>query len=237
MKRALLILCVVLCSLSEASAKFRPKPFEKTFKYRGEVAIGGSFSTKLHIPPQKGLLVEAGGETQLSRPFFETVHGVMISDYIFIGGGLGLQYYAGECGDDARDWIALKTGAKRWNTLTIPLFVNLKGFLPINDDLKPFINLSLGGSVVACSSATGEIVNKEYSYVNKRSFKLKGGFYCDFGVGVEYKRWIFGLGLQHQRVAQESNLSYSYGYGDTETRSYNYKAYINSFYLKIGVAF
>lgn len=215
--------------MSVASAKFKPKPFEMTIKYRGEVSVGGAFCTKLHVPSQNGLLVEGGGETQLSRPFFETVHGVMISDYIFVGGGIGAQFYAGECGDDAEDWIDLKEDATRWNALTIPIFVNLKGFFPINDDLRPFINLGLGGSVVACSNATG--VDREDYDSRTKEFKHHGGFYLDFGVGVDYKSWTFGLGVQHQRMAQSTE----YRYSDPEwNRSYKYKAYCNSFYLKVG---
>ena len=108
MKRALLILCAVICSISVVSAKFTPKPFVMKIKYRGEISIGGAFCTQLHVPPQSGLLVAGGGETQLSRPFFETVHGVMISDYIFVGGGIGAQFYAGKCGKDGKNGLRLR---------------------------------------------------------------------------------------------------------------------------------
>lgn len=231
MRRALLTLCAVICSISVVSAKFTPKPFVMTIKYRGEISVGGAFCTQLHVPPQSGFLIEGGGETQLSRPFFETVHGVMISDYIFVGGGIGAQFYAGKCGKDGKKWIKTKEGADRWNVLTIPIFVNLKGFFPINDDLRPFINFGLGGSVVACSNATGEITYRDYYDEEYLNFKHKGGFYLDFGVGVDYKSWTFGLGVQHQRMAQSTE----YRYSDPEwNRSYKYKAYCNSFYLKVG---
>ena len=131
-----------------------------------------------------------------------------------------------------KKWIKTKEGADRWNALTIPIFVNLKGFFPINDDLRPFINLGLGGSVVACSNATG-VDREDYDSYTKE-FKHHGGFYLDFGVGVDYKSWTFGLGVQHQRMAQSTK----YRYSDSEwNRSYKHKAYCNSFYLKVGWTF
>ena len=75
----------------------------------------------------------------------------------------------------------------------------------------------------------GEDVLRGSKYDNK----IKGGFYCDWGVGVEYKRWNFAIGLQHQRYAQTTTETY-YGYsGDNsvETSNWKVKAYSNSFYI------
>lgn len=242
MKKALLVVCAVLCSMLVASAQFKPKPFEMKIKYRGEVSVGGAFAGKMNVD---AYFFSIKMKSALSRPYLETVHGVMISDYIFAGGGLGLQYYAGKIGAVAGD-ISVKEGKHTWGALTIPLFVNLKGFFPINDDLKPFLNLGLGGTIVAMSNATcvedhtdsyedynGNMVKTGLVYDNKH----RGGFYCDFGAGVEYKRWMFSLGLQHQVMGIETTCTdYLYdGSADTNTTENTAKTY--AFYLKVGVSF
>lgn len=247
MKKALLIVCAVFCSIGVSLAQFRPQPFEWDIKYRGEVHVGGAFSTNLHVPPQRGLVIEGGGESALSRPLIETVHGVSLSNYLFVGAGLGLQYYAGECGEEALDWVKIKEGKKTWDMLAIPLFVNIKGFFPINEDLKPFTTLSLGGTIIACSNGTFfeddtryteyYYTDKEERYGNTYDHKVNGGFYCDWGVGVEYKQWSFAIGLQHQRYSQ-STLVTHYGDGYAPEKDYRkYKAYSNSFYMKVGITF
>lgn len=243
MKRTLLVVCAVLCSVLVASAQFKPKPFEMKVKYRGEVSVGGAFSNKMSVD---AFFFNFKLKSALSRPYLETVHGVMISDYIFAGGGLGLQYYAGKLGE-LYGLVDTKEGKYTWGALAIPLFVNLKGFFPINDDWKPFLNLSLGGTVVAMSNATcvedhtdsyedyynGNMVKTGSVYDNKH----RGGFYCDFGAGVEYKRWMFSLGLQHQVMGIETTCTdYRYdGSVDTDTTGNTAKTY--AFYLKVGVSF
>ena len=211
MKKVLFTLCAVLCSVYVASAQFRLKPFEFKVKYRGEVTVGGAFSNKLQ-GKYAGTHVETASEA--SRLFVETVHGVMVSDYIFVGVGVGLQNYAGEI---------YKGDGRKWNTLTIPIFADLKGFLPINRSWRTFMNLGLGGSVVGHS---------DLSYVeNGFKYKQHGGFYCDFGAGVEYRSLSFGIGLQHQTMRQSETWI---DYGMTHSTE---KFYTNAFYVKLGVNF
>lgn len=217
MKKILLTLCAVVCTVAVASAQLKLKPFEPTVKYRGEISIGGAFSGTAHVDA----IVDAKFNVSLSRPFLETVHGVMISDYIFVGAGVGLQYYAGKLGDLQNYY---EFAPESLNTLTVPIFVNVKGFLPLNNNIKPFINLGLGGSVVACT----DLAIVENTYGHKHAYDVDGGFYCDFGAGVEYKRWSVGIGLQHQR------MSLTEGYdSDVEEAP----IYFNSFYIKLGVSF
>ena len=249
MKKVLLIVCAVVCSLGVSFAQFKPQPFKWDIKYRGEVHVGGAFSTAMHLPPQEGYFMVSAIKTQLSRPLIETVHGVSLSNYLFVGAGLGFQYYAGECGDDILDWADIKDGKTNWGMLAIPMFVNIKGFFPVSNDLRPFTTLSVGGTVVACSNGTFSEDNTYYEEDyngddvlcgNKYDYKIKGGFYCDWGVGVEYKRWSFAIGLQHQRYAQGTTGTY-YGYGwddsSVETDYWKIKTYSNSFYIKVGMNF
>ena len=241
MKRTLLVVCAVLCSVLVASAQFKPKPFEMKVKYRGEVSVGGAFANKMSVD---AFFFNFKLKSALSRPYLETVHGVMISDYIFAGGGLGLQYYAGKLGE-LYDLVDKKEGKYTWGALAIPLFVNLKGFFPINDDWKPFLNLSLGGTIIATSNLT---CVEDYTHIDEYygvktgtiyENKHRGGFYCDFGAGVEYKRWMFGLGMQHQVMGVESTYTdYGYGYDSfVESGTVENSAKTFAFYLKVGVSF
>jgi hypothetical protein len=237
MKKVLLIACAVICTIGVSFAQFKPQPFQWDPKYRGEVHIGGAFSNTLHIPGQEETMhIEFTGKSSLSRPLIETVHGFSLSNYLFVGAGLGLQFYAGEVGDMADGIVS--EDKETWGMLAIPLFVNVKGFFPINDELKPFTTLSLGGTVMACSNANTEGSYEDYGSKYSYETRVNGGFYCDWGVGVEYKRWSATIGLQHQRYAYKESSTYISEYDSYSSNSSSkIKAYSHSFYLKVGMVF
>ena len=225
MKKFLFILAIAVCSTVMASAQTEVsrthKPIE--VKYQGEVNLG--YAVGGHMKGENGVKAKSG----LGRVFVETIHGVTISKYAFFGGGIGFQFYSGKM----KEMSNTEKDNAKWNTLTIPLFVNLRGMYPVNDNLKPFVNLALGGSIVACSDYNSK---KETGYGYYRSVeqtKLHGGFYCDFGAGVQYKRWNFSIGLQHQGFVAKNTLN-GYDYDDETEKS---KFGTNSFYVKLGITF
>lgn len=231
MKKIIFIFLAAVCSTMMASAQTEVsrthKPIE--VKYRGEVNLG--YAIGGHMKGENGLKAKSG----LGRVFVETVHGVTISKYAFVGGGVGFQFYHGKM----KEMYNGEKDDAKWNTLTIPLFVNLRGMYPVNDNLKPFINLALGGSIVACSGFNQkEGGNNGYGdyyedyYGSSEKTKLHGGFYCDFGAGVQYKRWNFSIGLQHQDFVAKYTVKDYYG-NETEKSKFG----TNSFYVKLGVAF
>lgn len=182
--------------------------------YQGEVNIGYAVSGKLvdsYDVPMK---------TNFSRPFIETTHGIRITKYAFVGAGLGLQYAYGKSSTDADgffgDYDDDEFKSPRWNTLLMPLFINLKGYYPVNDNLAPYISLSFGGAPVLTSNI-GEITGDE-------EFRLGGRAYCKFGAGINYKKWTFDLGIMHQ------GLAFSYD-------GYKEPCRINSFYVNVGLVF
>lgn len=89
----------------------------------------------------------------------ETVHGARLNKYIFLGAGAGLQYTFSV------------------DQTTIPVFGNAKFFLPVNDNLEPFISGSAG---YAFGLNSGE------------------GFYGNVGLGFKYDGIQIGLGWQFQ---------------------------------------
>lgn len=221
-----------------AKAPKAKKPIDWSIRYKGEVNLGYAITGK-----KCKLTYEGGGsdkaETVFSRPLVETVHGVEIGPYFFVGAGVGIQYYCGKL----KDFAEFSPKGNRWNTIMLPIFANIKVMYPIKDKVTPFINLGIGYSV-SC-----------YSALNSGSQKVNGGLYCDFGVGVRYKRFSFAVGLQHQKVGinlvsggngyddeygggwygMSSRGDDWYGYYDSSSSKVSTK--INAFYIKVGITF
>lgn len=197
---------------------------EKTYKtsthnidvwYQGEVNLGYAVSGKCKLDDEGDI---EKFKTNYSRPLIETVHGVRITKYAFVGAGVAVQYAPGKINPDVED------SDEKWNTLMIPLFFNLKGYYPVTDDFAPYISLSFGGSICATSSLNDSGIAYGYNYDDK----LKGGFYSEYGIGFNYKRLNFGLGLQHQTMKRTLSEG---KYSSEEKWS------INSFYVKVGLTF
>lgn len=194
---------------------------EKTYKtsthtvdiwYEGELNVGFATGGKLKW--------DDGGEkdkTNYSRPFISTVHGVRITKYGFVGLGAGVQYAFGRIYKDNPE-------SDNWKTVMIPVFLNLKGYYPVNDNFAPYISVSLGSGICAASSQNDSGSEHGYSWESK----LKGGFYGEYGVGFNYKRLNFGLGIQHQ------GMKFTY---TEDGDSGEEKVSINSFYVKFGLKF
>lgn len=271
MKKALLIVCAVICTVFFASAqqsseqvskiKQSLKSIDWTPKYKGEVNVGYAITgSKPRFYYQFESSDSDGDEnigydygkrnTILSRPLFETVHGVEIGPYFFVGAGVGLQYYCGKLKDfqEFADWAAEVNFTKekqRWNSVMLPIFANIKFIYPVNESLSPFLNLSLGGTVGCYSSVDltdegrygGEEWYESYgSYVDK--VRARGGFYCDFGAGVRYKSLNVSIGLQHQvfrLVEQHEDMDD--GLGEFYSEKMCYSTNNNAFYVKVGVNF
>lgn len=260
MKKALLIVCAVVCSIlfvsaqqsSEQVSKIKQtlKSIDWTPKYKGEVNIGyaiagNKFRWDYEYTDSDGDYetgIEGEMKTVFSRPLIETIHGIEIGPYFFVGAGIGLQYYCGKV-KEAKEWFAateaIYNKTNRWNTIMLPIFASIKFKYPINEKLTPFLNLGLGGTVCCTSSFNYEDTQSIQSVISEASIKKRGGFYCDFGAGIHYKSLNFGIGLQHQgfkMVVQES-LTYS----DYNNEKIGYKnilkTKINSFYVKVGVNF
>ncbi len=189
-------------------------------RYQGELNIGYATGGKLNIGGgDLGGDFEGKIKTDFSRPMIETVHGVRINQYAFAGVGFGAHYAYGNMLDSEYE-ASLDGEAGKWNTMLIPLFLNLKGYYPVTDTFAPYLSLSFGTSFCVCS----DLDQSESGYESK----LKGGYYGEYGLGFNYKKLNFGFGLVHQ------------GMKVTETdggSSDDVKMKVNSFYLKIGLNF
>ena len=261
MKRFLLVVCAVVCAVSLASAKGKASNFFKSYdwtpKYKGEINVGfamtGSkttFKSELNEVSVVGSRTESetsydtGSEkTNYSRLFIETIQGAQFDKYLFVGAGLGLQYYTGKL-HNFQEYANLASLIKekdktpvRWNGLLLPIFANIRFMCPVKEDLVPYLNLGIGGTVGLGSSINAKILETlEKSDSSSLKMRLGGGLYCDFGAGVRWKCMNFAIGLQSQGLkvvvnAEEKGSSFEY------TEKMTAKTTSNSFYLKVGVSF
>ncbi len=169
MKKIMLFLAVAL--LSAPAASFAQKMTvtninrEKTYKttertvdvwYQGELNVGYGLDGKVD-----------GEDAKFGRVFVETIHGARITKYAFVGLGLGVQY------------------ATDWESITMPAFVDLKGYYPVTEKFAPYVNVDLGYTPVLDEG---------------KQNGFDGGFYAAYGVGLNYGKLNFGIGCQHQAL-------------------------------------
>ena len=124
-------------------------------KYHGEVDLGYSIGV---------------GTFATGRLNIHTIQGVQISKYFSTGLGLGLDYYheLSEKGE-----------------LLIPIYLNLKGYLPISKKVAPYFSLDIGAGVGATSGVSG-----------------MSGLYCTPAVGIKAGKFKAQLGYNVQRVSE-----------------------------------
>lgn len=248
-----------------APAPKAPKAPKKSGKvsYKGEVNLGFAFAgNKINWETETNTTAISGSETTksysysgpssrcahentvFSRPLFETVHGAQIGDYFFVGAGLGLHYFCGKLKDSqglSNEIAKIEKNndpKKRWNAVMLPLFANFKFTYPVNEDLTPYVNVGIGGTI-GCGSSINrkDLMIDEHTRLTQ---KVRGGFYCDLGLGIRYKVLNLAIGYQHQdfKVVSKEEYSYSSSYSSSSSTT-DKKMYtkVNSFYVKIGVNF
>lgn len=155
-------------------------------------------------------------KTNLSRPYLELLAGVRLGDFLFAGVGTGVQYAYGECNliSVATD-ISGKGSPETWGSVSIPIYANVRGYIPTRIIVKPYISVSIGGHVVATSNFSQEGYGK-----------LRGGLLMKFGAGMNIANFNFALGLASQ------NLEWI----DTADVTM-FKAGNNAFYIEVGATF
>lgn len=183
-----------------------------TVKPQFEVNVGFITGGKLKTKIENHEKVK----TNLSRPYVELLGGVRLGDFLFAGVGTGVQYAYGECKlvSLATD-ISGKGSPDTWGSVSIPIFANVRGYIPTRVIVKPYLSVSLGGHVVATSN------------FSKEGFgKLRGGLLMKFGAGLNIANFNLGLGLASQ------NLEWKDAKGVTM-----FKAGNNAFYIELGATF
>lgn len=132
-------------------------------QYQGEVDVGYSIGT---------------GTFASNRVNLHTVQGVKIGQYFSTGIGVGLDYYH-QIYDKGE--------------LVIPIYLNLKGYLPVSEKIAPYLSFDIGAGIGATAGVSG----------------LSGVMYTP-ALGVKIGKFKVQVGYNVQRVS-ESGLGFNMG--------------------------
>lgn len=127
--------------------------------YQGEVLLGYSVGV---------------GDASIDRVPLHIVNGVRFNDYLSMGVGVGIEY-----------WCYYK-GFMKQSTYTVPVYANIKGYLPVSKRVSPFIGLDLGYNVgVGEFSGLGGFLATPAVGV---SFEVTNNFAINLSVGYAYQK-------------------------------------------------
>lgn len=124
-------------------------------KYHGEVDLGYSIGV---------------GTFSTDRVNLHTIQGIQVGKYFSTGLGLGLDYYH-ELYDSGE--------------LIVPIYLNLKGYLPVSEKVSPYFSFDIGVGVGATEGVSG-----------------LSGMYCTPAVGVKSGKFKAQLGYNVQRISE-----------------------------------
>lgn len=152
----------------------------------------------------------------LSGPSLDATIGARITKYLYIGAGIGYHTLMTKTGIGIQstspwymppksravdDIYSVEVDALDYNHY-IPMFVNLKTYLPISHKILPYADLSLGGYIGLHERAFYEFNSHNYNY---KAARLPNGFYMRAGLGVDIMRVNVGVGyeLLKNRIGSE----------------------------------
>lgn len=124
-----------------------------------------------------------GMKGYLGRVILGTIQGVNFNEYLQAGIGIdGIMYTHYYPNHNIR-WA-------------LDVYADVRGFYPIYNDLKVYLDLGLGVFFSTLNAKKGLVYGK-----NKTSF------FCQFGPGIQYKKWTLSLGLNH--IGKKTNTFYT----------------------------
>lgn len=165
MKKLLCLMAIAVLSVCSVNAQDTP------VKYQGEVDLGYSVGV---------------GTWDFSRLNVHTVQGVKIGKYFSTGVGVGIDYYFS---NDILD--AAGIGGQ----VMIPIYLNMKGYLPVSESISPYISLDLGGGIGVQDLASGFLVTPSVG-VKIGKFKVQVGYTSQsFNDGVSSGAVQFKVGM------------------------------------------
>lgn len=108
-----------------------------------------------------------------NRVSFHFINGIKAGNYFSTGVGVGLDFYH-QMSEDKGE-------------LVIPVFLNLKGYLPVSNKVNPYLSFDIGAGIGATEGISGA-----------------SGLYLMPAIGVNVKDWntIFQFGYNVQRFSE-----------------------------------
>ncbi len=113
------------------------------------------------------------GTFATGRVDIHTVQGVQIGQYFSTGIGIGVDIY------------------HEFPDVMVPIYLNLKGYLPVSEIVKPYLSIDIGAGIGASGDLSG----------------LSGVTYT-IAAGVKVKRYKVQLGYNVQRIS-ESGIGFN----------------------------
>lgn len=156
MKRIIITIVVAVISIVSAFAQV-------SVKYHGELNAGYSVGV---------------GTYAADRVNLNTIQGIQIGDYFSVGLGLGLDWYRGLYADYWKE----KGKADR-GELAMPIYLNVKGYLPVNETVVPYLTFDIGYGIGITEGLDGF-----------------GGLYLTPGVGIRFGRFKVEAGFNVQQI-------------------------------------
>ena len=205
MKKILLTLTAILFAVVSANAQFSNTSSSKSqskssssadLLFRGEINVGMAFvNTKYDDHKLDGTMV---------APVATFTYGIKFNDYLFAGAGAGFKYMTQSVNDD------------KISSLMIPIFAEVKAFIPIDETISPFVMVDFGYSV----RLAGEFEVDYGGYYGKQKSDTKGGLCYKFGAGVAINSFSLALGYDCQKFGvkdydkdfKSSGFFFSVGY-------------------------
>ncbi len=134
MKKVLFLVVVMMVSLNVIQAqdfeRFRGESLEKVYLSSGKVKYQG----ELDLGYSLGV-----GTFATDRVNIHTIHGAKIGKYFSAGVGVGLDLYTEGEGTD----------------IIVPIYLNMKGFLPTGTVATPYFSMDIGAGVGASEYTSG----------------------------------------------------------------------------------
>lgn len=206
--KKVLLLTVVLFAVVSANAQFintpssqsQPKTQTKSSSL-GDVTFRGEVNAGMMIGKTKYDDYKIDGS--MIAPVITLTFGAKLNDYLFFGAGVGFKYMTQDMDDDVK-----------FNSFMMPLFAEIKAFIPVSDVFMPFVMADFGYGV----RLSGEL-KEEYD-----DFKsdTKGGLCYKFGGGLAIDDFILALGYDCQKFGVK--------YMDEDFKS-------SGFFFSVGYAF
>lgn len=163
MKRILFLAVVSAMSVVTAMA-------QTSVKYHGEINAGYSIGV---------------GSYPVNRVSLYTIQGIKVGDYFSTGLGLGLDWYKGLY---AEYWE--KQGKADMGELAMPIYLNMKGYLPVNKKVAPYLTFDIGYGIGLTEGLDGF-----------------GGLYITPGVGIKVGHFKAEVGFNVQRIVDVVNVN------------------------------
>lgn len=159
MKKLLVLAAIIIACTQISNAQNTPK-------YQGEANLGYSIGI---------------GSLGFNKVNLHTVQGVKIGEYVSTGVGIGLDWWRGIYKEYWEEKGQFDPGE-----LTLPIYLNVKGYLPMSENTAPYISCDLG-----------------YAAGITKGVKNLGGLYLSPSVGLKFYSFKAELGFTLQKVADE----------------------------------